>query len=100
MSSRSPAIIAWAWCLNTSIALRCVWLVIGCLLLGTAEPETAWSPAQRFRRGSSGGNDDVLDLRHVAPGGRGGLVRGAPRLAGVHVGGIPVGPCVRRGDGL
>ena len=45
-------------------------------------------------------DDDVLDLRHVAPGGRGGLLRGAPALASVHVRRVPVPPVVRRGDRL
>ena len=45
-------------------------------------------------------HDNVLDLRHVATGGRGGLLRGAPALASVHVRRIPVPPVVRWGDRL
>ena len=45
-------------------------------------------------------SDDVLHVGHVAPGSRGGLVRGVPALARVHVRRIPVPPVVRRGDRL
>ena len=45
-------------------------------------------------------HDDVLDIRNVAPGGRGGLLRGAPALASVHVCRVPVPPVVRCGDRL
>ncbi len=45
-------------------------------------------------------SDDGLDLCHVAPGGRGGLVRVAPGFARDHVRRVPVPPVVRRGDGL
>ena len=47
-----------------------------------------------------GRDDDALDLRHVAVGGRRGLVRGASALAGVQVRRVPVPPVVRRGDRL
>jgi delta 1-pyrroline-5-carboxylate dehydrogenase len=49
---------------------------------------------------SSTRDDDVLDLRHVAPGGRGGLLRRGPALARVHVRRVPVPPVVRWGDRL
>src|SRR5215212_582192 len=49
---------------------------------------------------SRGRHDDVLHLRHVLSGGRGGLVRGAPLLPGVQVCRVPVPPVVRRGDRL
>src|SRR4051812_40089759 len=51
-------------------------------------------------RPSSGWDDNVLDVRHIAVGGRRGLVRGAPALASVDVGRVPVPPVVRRGDRL
>ena len=44
-------------------------------------------------------DDDVLDLRHVAIGGRGRFVRRAS-APGVHVRGVPVPPVMRRGDRL
>src|SRR6478752_6405053 len=50
--------------------------------------------------GALPGRDDVLDLRHVAAGGRVGLVRGAPIFASVQVRGVPIPPVVRGGDGL
>jgi len=37
-------------------------------------------------------SDDVLDLRHVAFGGRGGLLWRAPALASVHVRRVPIPP--------
>src|SRR5947208_3929457 len=37
-------------------------------------------------------SDDVLDLRHVALGGRGGLLWCAPALASVHVRRVPIPP--------
>src|SRR5437868_10203604 len=37
-------------------------------------------------------SDDVLDLRHVALGGRGGLLWRAPALASVHVRRVPIPP--------
>ena len=49
---------------------------------------------------SHGRDDNVLDLCHVARGGRGGLLRGAPALASVHVRRVPVPPVVRWGDRL
>src|SRR3954471_18304384 len=55
---------------------------------------------QRPLRASSGGGNDVLDVRHVAPGGVGGLVRSAPALASVHVRRVPVPPVVRWGGRL
>src|SRR5689334_13607743 len=44
--------------------------------------------------------DDVLDLRHMATGDRGGFVRSVPALTRVHVRRVPVPPVVPRGDGL
>src|ERR1051325_8128266 len=45
----------------------------------------ARSRGPRSRSPSSSGRDDyVLGLRHVAPGGRGGLLGDAPALASVH----------------
>src|SRR5438034_3348355 len=44
--------------------------------------------------------NNVLDLRHVAPGGLGGLVPGGPALAGVQVRRVPIPPVVRRGGRL
>src|SRR5215207_741576 len=49
---------------------------------------------------SGGRHDDVLDLRHVAPGGGGGLIRTAPTLPGVEVRRVPVPPVVRWRDPL
>src|SRR3954464_3625676 len=48
-------------------------------------------------RVSGGSGAEVLDLRHVAPGGRGRLLRSAPALPSVHVGRVPVPPIVWRG---
>lgn len=45
-------------------------------------------------------SDDMLDLRHVVRGGRRGLLRGAPALASIHVGRVPVPPLVRWSDRL
>src|SRR3954454_5838115 len=50
--------------------------------------------------GSSGRNDNLLHLRHVAPGGSGGLLRGAPALASVHIRRVPVPPVMWWGDRL
>ena len=49
---------------------------------------------------ASSGHDDVLDLCHVAPGVRSGILWGAPGLARAHVRRVPVPPVVRRGDRL
>lgn len=77
---------------------------------GTGQPLAATAtttfplvpPARKPRRsahpGSCWWHDDVLDLRHVAPGGGGSLVRGASALAGVDVRRVPVPPVVRWGD--
>ena len=51
-------------------------------------------------RTSSRRDDDVLDVRHVAPSGRGGLLRGALALPSVHVRRVPVPPVVRWSDRL
>ena len=64
---------------------------------GDPRPGWAGSPGGH---GSRGRHDDVLDLRHVAVGGRRGLAGAASALPGVHVGRVPVPPVVRRGDPL
>src|ERR687891_2943582 len=53
-----------------------------------------------WRRGCSrrGRRDHALDLRHVAAGGGGSLIRAASALPGVHVRGVPVPPVVLWGD--
>src|SRR4051812_34437543 len=47
--------------------------------------------------GLRGAHDYVLDLRHVAPGGCGSILRAAATLASVEIGRVPVPPIVRRG---
>src|SRR5881397_2748992 len=67
--------------------------------VGTSEDPTEPGEANRMA-GVTGLRDDVLDVRHVAPGGGGGLRRAAPALASVQVGRVPVPPVVWRGDRL
>ena len=50
--------------------------------------------------GLSGRDDNVLNVRHIAPGGCGSLLGGAPALPSVHVRCVPVPPVVRWGDRL
>src|ERR1700751_5447911 len=72
---------------------RCGYLTQRALL--TARPTLATPLGCRGRSGA-----DVLHVGHVPPRRRGGLVRGVPALARVHVRRIPVPPAVRGGDRL
>ena len=80
--AKRPSVFADAWCKVMFLAL------------------VRRLQVQRRIRGSGGRHEDVLDIRHVAPGGRGGLLRGAPALASVHVCRVPVPPVVGWGDCL
>src|SRR3954470_4474976 len=63
------------------------------------DPALGWagSPGEH---GSGRRHDDVLDLGHVAVGGRRGVVGGTSALPGVQVRRVPVPPVVRRGGPL
>src|SRR5215207_6805071 len=64
-------------------------------VLETPRPQGGVSSAAAAT-GSRGRHNDVLHLRHVAPGGGGRLIRAASALPGVEVRRVPVPPVVRR----
>src|SRR5437762_7201816 len=72
---------------------------VGCNGLLAPAPAVSRRASTRGRA-SSWRDDNVLDLRHVATSGGGGLLRSVPALASVHVRRVPVPPVVRWGDRL
>jgi hypothetical protein len=85
----------------TPLSRFMLWVAVGSWVWSPphSPPALSWRAAAS-PSATAGSHDDVLDLRHVAVGGGGRLLRGAPLLASVHVRGVPVPPVVRRGDRL